>query len=198
MAQRVTTTDKPSLEKSKKERVSGTRPLSDLGEPKSGPLLGGIRLQESVTIDVPAQQLYDYWRNFSNLPRFTKNLKSVQVIDDTRSRWTVDGPAGKELSWEATIIDDRPGEMISWRSIEGSDFDNAGSIWFQPATTGRGTVVKLIFSYNPPAGPLGSLVAKLSGKEPAMLLKQQLRRFKQLMETGEIATTGGQPVVKED
>src|SRR3954468_15160213 len=97
----ITTTEKPSPQTSKKDHVSGTRPLSENGEPQSGPMLGGIRIQESVIIDRPAQQLYDYWRNFENLPDFTRYLESVEVLNDIRSRWTVEGPMGKKLTWEA-------------------------------------------------------------------------------------------------
>jgi uncharacterized membrane protein len=189
--------DKPFAGKSKKEHVSGTRPLDKEGNPKSGPLFGGIRIEEAITIDRPVEQLYNYWRDFTNLPRFCKYLRAVVVLDIMRSRWTVDGPANKQLTWEAAIIDDRPNELISWRSLENSEFDNAGSVRFRPAPGNRGTEVVLTMTYNPPAGPLGSLIAKLTAKEPSFLLKEQLRRFKQLMETGEIATTDGQAAVIE-
>ncbi len=189
--------DKPFAGKSKKQHVPGTRPLTQDG-PGSAPLFGGIRLEEAITIAYPPDQIYSYWRDFTNLPTFCKYLTNVTVLDPMRSRWTVEGPAGKPLSWDAIIIDDRPYELISWRSVDHSDFENAGSVRFRKAPGERGTEIILTFAYNPPAGPLGSLIAKLSGKEPAFLIREQLRRLKQLFEAGEIATTDGQAAVFEE
>ncbi len=194
MQERAGTADKPFVQESKKEHVSGVRPVED-GQEKSTPLFGGIRIQESMTIGRPAAALYAYWRDFTNLPRFCKQLRDVTIIDSLRSRWTVNGPGDKPLTWEAELIEDIPEEFISWRSVEKAEFENAGSVRFRPAPADRGTEVQLIMTYNPPGGPLGSLIAKLTAKEPAVLLREQLRRFKQLMETGEIATTDGQPAV---
>lgn len=197
MHKETTTTDKPFPTKSKKEHVTGVRPLDKEGQPKASPLLGGIRLEEAVTIGRPLRELYAYWRNFTNLPKFCKDLQEVVFIDEMRSRWTVNGPGDKPLMWEATIIEDIPDQLISWRSLADSDLVNAGSVRFKQAPGDRGTEIVLTFSYNPPAGPLGSLIAKLTAKEPAVLLREQLRRFKQLMETGEIPTTDGQSAVIE-
>jgi uncharacterized membrane protein len=197
MREQAVDTDKPFAGKSKKEHVSGTRPVDEHGDPTSGPLFGGIRIEEAITIDRPIEELYSFWRDFTNLPLFCKYLREVTVLDDMRSRWTVDGPAGKQLTWEAAIIDDRPNELISWRSLDGSEFENAGSVRFRKAPAERGSEIVLTMTYNPPAGPLGSLIAKLTAKEPAFLMKEQLRRLKQLAETGEIATTDGQAAVIE-
>jgi uncharacterized membrane protein len=184
MAQKNATAGKPVRNWPEKIRVSGTRPLSRDEVPMDSPVAGGIRLEESILINKSASDLFFFWRDFRNLPAFTPHLKSVQILDENRSRWTVEGPAGKDLSWEARLIEDRPCEVISWRSYEGSDLMNAGSVQFLENAEGQNTEVRLIFSYNPPAGPVGSFLAKLSGKDPAVLLKEQLRRFKHLMESG--------------
>ncbi len=191
--QHTVVSDTPGPQASKKESVSGVRPLSRSGEPLEAPFANGIRLEEAITIGRPLPELYSYWRDFRNLPSFCKYLEHVEFIDEKRSRWTAIGPADKPLTWEAAIIEETPNELISWRSFEGSSFQNAGSVRFKKAPADRGTEINLTFAYSPPAGPLGSLVAKLSGKDPAYILHEELRRFKQLMETGEIPTTDGQP-----
>lgn len=199
MAQRTITADNPVLQNSKKERISGVKPINKEGKTKSPPLLSsGKQLEESTTVARPVSEVYAYWRDFTHLPYFCVYLRDVTVIDDKRSRWTVEGPAGKSLTWEASISEDRPNELIGWRSHEGSDFVNAGSVRFREAPGGRGTEISITFAYNPPGGAIGSLIAKLSGKEPAFLLREQIRRFKQLMETGEIPTIEGQPAVIEE
>jgi uncharacterized membrane protein len=152
-----------------------------------------IRVRKSITINRPAEELYGFWRDFQNLARFMKHVESVQVTGDKRSHWVAKGPAGKRVEWDAETIEDRPNELIAWRSIEGSTVENSGSVRFEPATGGRGTVVRVELEYYPPAGLLGATVAKLLGEEPKGQLAEDLRRFKQLMEAGEIITTEGQP-----
>ncbi len=154
----------------------------------------GIHLEESVTIDKAATQLYEFWRNFENLPRFMHNLESVQVHDEKRSHWVAKGPAGKRVEWEGEIINEVPGELIAWKTLPGGDVQNAGSVRFVPSRAGRGTEVKVVMDYLPPAGRLGHALAVILGRNPAQQIKNDLRRFKQFMETGEIATTQGQPV----
>jgi uncharacterized membrane protein len=144
----------------------------------------GIGVEQSVTIDVPAEQLYTFWRNFENLPRFMGHLKSVTILDDKRSHWVVNGPAGSDAEWDAEIINEIRNELIGWRSIEGSQVGNAGSVHFTPAPGGRGTVVKVVLRYDPPAGKAGAAIAKLFGEDPAQQVAEELRTFKQLMETG--------------
>jgi uncharacterized membrane protein len=153
----------------------------------------GVRVEKAVTINAPAQQVYAFWRNFENLPRFMHNLESVTVHDDKRSRWVAKGPAGSKVDWEAEIINEIPNELIGWRSIEGSRVDNAGSVHFTPAPGNRGTEVKVVLRYDPPAGVVGATVSKLLGEDPAMNVQEDLRRLKRLIETGEIPTTEGQP-----
>jgi uncharacterized membrane protein len=121
------------------------------------------------------------------------HLESVEVIDDKRSRWAAKGPAGKRAEWEAEITEDRPNELIAWRSTASSTVENSGYVRFEPAPGGRGTLVRVELNYLPPGGILGATIAKLLGEEPELQLKDDLRRLKQLMEAGEIVTTEGQP-----
>jgi uncharacterized membrane protein len=144
----------------------------------------GIRVEETVTIDAPADRLFAFWRNFENLPRFMEHLKSVTVIDDKRSHWVAKGPAGSDAEWDAVIINEVPNELIGWRSVDGSQVDNAGSVRFSTAPNGRGTIVKVVLRYDPPAGKVGAAIAKLFGEDPAHQVTEELRTFKQLMETG--------------
>jgi uncharacterized membrane protein len=189
------TINKPFSQKSRKEHVDGVRTLTEDGNVNAAPILGGIRIEEAMTIGKPAQDIYSYWRDFTHLPQFCKQLREVTILDANRSRWTANGPGDTALTWEAVVIQDIPNELISWRSLENSEFENAGSVRFRPAPGDRGTEVTLTMTYNPPGGPLGSLIAKLTAKDPAVLLREQLRRLKQLLETGEIATTDGQAAV---
>jgi uncharacterized membrane protein len=151
----------------------------------------GVRVEKTVTINAPQEQVYAFWRNFENLPRFMHNLESVEVHDGTHSRWVAKGPAGTTVDWEAEIINEVPHELIGWRSIDGSQIDNAGSVNFKSAGD-RGTEVKVVLRYDPPAGVFGAAVSKILGEDPAVNVREDLRRLKMLLETGEIATTEGQ------
>jgi uncharacterized membrane protein len=150
----------------------------------------GIHVEHVVTINRLPWELYDYWRKFENLPRIMSHLDAVNVIDDKRSHWVAKAPAGQQVEWDAEIINDEPGALIAWRSLGGADVDNAGSVRFVPAD--RGTEVKVVIDYIPPAGRIGAAVAKLFGEEPQQQLQDDLRNFKSLMETGEVPTTEGQ------
>jgi uncharacterized membrane protein len=150
-------------------------------------------LRKSITIDRPLAEVYSFWRNFENLPRFMIHLKSVQILDDKRSRWVAKGPAGSEVRWDAEIIEEKPNELIAWKSLPGATVENAGSVRFEPATGNRGTMVRVKLQYRPPAGALGATVAKLFGEAPEKQIPVDLMRIKQLLETGEIARTEGQP-----
>jgi uncharacterized membrane protein len=152
----------------------------------------GVRVDTSVTVNEPAEELYRFWRDFANLPRFMSHLVSIRT-EGERSHWVARGPAGKTVGWDAEIINERPNELIAWRSLPGSEVANAGSVHFTPAPAGRGTVVRVELKYEPPAGRLGAAVAWLFGEEPNRQVREDLRRFKQLMEAGEIPTTRGQP-----
>ncbi|MDX1952699.1 MAG: SRPBCC family protein [Verrucomicrobiota bacterium] len=153
---------------------------------------GKIPLHKVITINRPAEELYRFWRNFENLPRVMGHLKSVTATNDKRSHWVAKGPMGHDVEWDAEVTQDVPNKLIAWRSLEGADVDNSGSVRFETATGGRGTVVRVQLSYNPPGGVVGAKVAKVMGQAPEKQIPVDLIRFKQLMETGEIAKTEGQ------
>ena len=154
---------------------------------------GPIRVEKVVAIDRAPEELYGFWRQFDNLPRFMRHLESVRVVGQNRSHWTAKGPAGSRMEWEAEIVDDRPGELISWRSLPGADVDNSGSVRFERAPGGRGTFVRVKMEYNPPGGLFGASIAKMFGEDPDTQVQRDLYRFKQVMETGQVTTTEGQP-----
>lgn len=143
---------------------------------------------KTVTINRPRRDLYDYWRALENLPNFMENVERVEALENDRYRWVVKAPAGKSVEWIAAITEDRPGEVIAWVSEDGADVPNSGRIDFRDAPGGRGSWVTATILYDPPGGMIGKLVAKLFQREPAIQARRDLRRFKQLMETGEIAT----------
>ncbi len=152
-----------------------------------------ISVERSVTIDVPPAELYSYWRQLSHLPEIMRHLESVTEISPTRSRWVAHAPAGTRVSWEAEIVDDMPGQRISWRSLPHAAVPNEGSVRFQEAPANRGTEVHVRLTYDPPLGRPGAAVAKLFGEAPDVQVREDLRRFKRKMETGELPTIDGQP-----
>jgi uncharacterized membrane protein len=154
---------------------------------------GSVKVERSITINRSAAELYHYWRNFENLPCFMKHLESVTVTSDGRSHWAAKAPLGSTVAWDAEITAETENELIAWRSLEGADVYNAGSVAFQELPGGRGTVVRVTFEYSPPGGTIGAMAAKLFGEEPSQQVAGDLRRFKQMMEAGELATTDGQP-----
>jgi uncharacterized membrane protein len=157
------------------------------------PATGAIHVKKTLGVNRSADALYRAWRDLPALPRFMSHLESVQETGPNRSRWTARGPAGTTVEWDAEIVDDRPGESIAWRSLPGADVDSEGSVRFSRASGGRGTEVVVELEYRPPAGAMGATLAQLFGKEPGQQIQEDLRRFKQLMETGECPTTEGQP-----
>ena len=176
-------------------RVLGvhTAPLGQGAETTSVPYELGIRVDRAVTVEKGRMELFRFWRDLRNLPRFMKHVKSVTVLDEKQSHWVVTAPAGRTVEWDAEIVNEKENEHIGWRSLPDAKVDNAGSVWFKDAPGGRGTVVRVELQYNPPGGTLGALVAQLWGEEPGQQIDEDLHRFKQLMEAGEIATTEGQP-----
>jgi uncharacterized membrane protein len=156
-----------------------------------------VHIEKSITINSTPAELYKFWRDFENLPRFMKDLERVTVLDNNRSHWVAKGPGGKNVEWDAEIYNEKEGELIAWRSMPDADITNAGSVHFEPAPDGRGTVLKVVLNYNPPGGKAAALFAKLFGSEPGQLVEENLKRFKQLMEAGEISTTEGQPSGRE-
>jgi len=152
-----------------------------------------LSLRKSITINRAPNELYQFWRNFSQLAQFMSHLESVTDLGNNRSHWVAKGPAGMKVEWDAQITDERPNEFIAWRSLEGAEVVNSGQVRFEPAPANRGTVVKVQLQYEPPAGRMGAMVAKLLGEAPEKQIAVDLLRFKQLLETGEIARTEGQP-----
>jgi uncharacterized membrane protein len=153
----------------------------------------GVNVLESVTINRPIEDLYRFWRNLENLPQFMRHLDSVEKMTDTISHWRAKGPAGAIVEWDAEVFNEVPPKLIAWRSIEGADVVSAGSVNFDDGGPGRGTRITVNLQYSPPGGKLGAKVAKLFGADAETEIREDLRRFKQLIETGEVATTTGQP-----
>ncbi len=149
---------------------------------------GDALIGKTVTINRPRAELFAFWRDFSNLPRFMENLVSVEQLDNRRSRWVVKAPAGKTVEWIAAITEEGQDEFIAWASEEGAAVPNSGRIDFRDAPGGRGTWVSATILYDPPAGIIGKVIATMFQREPAIQARRELRRFKQLMETGEVAT----------
>ncbi len=157
-----------------KDRVEGEHDASSL---------------RAAMINRPRGELYGFWRDVTNFPRFMENVRSVTVLEPGRSQWSIAGPAGAEIELVSEITEDLPGERIAWTSSEGSDVDHEGWIEFKDNAFGRGTEVRLFISYDPPAGAIGKVVAKVLQREPRVQARRELRRFKQLMETGEVSTS---------
>jgi uncharacterized membrane protein len=153
----------------------------------------GVNVEEAVTINESADALYRFWRNFENLPRFMRFLVSVRQLDDRRSHWVARAPAGRTVEWDAEIINEVPGELIGWRTLDGADVVSAGSVRFKSAGGGRGTEVHVRLQYEPPAGKVGAAIAWMLGHEPSQAIREDLRRLKQLREAGEVPTIEGQP-----
>jgi uncharacterized membrane protein len=149
------------------------------------------RVNKSIVINSSPEELYQYWRDFENLPRFMHHLESVKVTGEGRSHWVATAPAGTTVEWDAEITEDRPNELIAWRSLEGADVYNSGSVRFERAAGGRGTIVRVEIDYDLPGGGLGAAVAKLFGEEPEQQVGSDLRRFKQVIETGEVVISEG-------
>jgi uncharacterized membrane protein len=150
-----------------------------------------VHLETSIAINRSADELYALWRDLKNLPLFMANLESVKELDDKRSHWVAIGLNGKRVKWDAEIYNEKRGELIAWRSLDG-DVANAGSVRFTPGPQNHGTYVQVTMNYNPPAGVIGEAIGQLFGADPAQLIKEDLRRFKQIAETGQVATVEGQ------
>lgn len=142
--------------------------------------------KRAITVNRPREEIYQAWRDFRNLPRFMENLESVEPTGENRSHWVAKAPAGATVEWDADIVEDQPNSLISWRSLPESRVENAGTVRFVPAPNGKGTEIHVELRYTPPGGRLGAAVAKIFGKEPGQQVASDLRRFKQVMETGEI------------
>ena len=154
---------------------------------------GPLELHASVTVNHSPDEVYAFWRDFTNLPSFMLHLLSVTETGEGRTRWVADAPLRKSVSWEAQLTGDEPGRRISWRSLPGSKIDNAGTVHFAPAPGDRGTEVRVVLHYDVPGGRVGRAVAKLFGEEPEQQVRDDLRRFKQVMETGDVVRSDALP-----
>ena len=154
---------------------------------------GTYTVSAGVTVNRSAEEAYALWRDFARLPAFMTHLESVKPEGETRSHWTANSPGGGSVEWDAEIVDDVPAQRLSWRSVEGADVTNSGVVRFSPAPGGRGTEVRVELTYEPPAGALGNTVARLFGEEPRQQVIDDLRRFKQILETGEVVRSDGSP-----
>ena len=173
----------------------GMSTASTSGEPSAKPeeyFRRSIHVQHQVTILKPASELFAYWKQLENLPKFMEHLKDVRRMDGNRSHWIAKGPMNTSIEWDAEIINEEQDRLIAWQSVGDAEVDNSGSVRFVDAGD-KGTEVQVTIDYIPPAGKVGAMVAKLFGEEPAQTVKEDLRRFKSLMEAGEIPTTDGQP-----
>lgn len=157
----------------------------------SVPAERGTKVEHSVTINRPALELYTFWRNFENLPNFMNHLESVKRFGGDRSHWVAKAPGGTTVEWDAEVYNEKEGEMIAWRTLEGSQVASAGSVHFEPAGEGA-TKVRVNLKYDPPGGKLGSLVARLFGENPQQQIEEDLARFKEIMEGGQGAPTPNQ------
>jgi len=146
----------------------------------------------AATILKPRLEVYEFWRNWQNLPRFSRHLKSVEDLGDGRTRWTVEGPRG-DVVWEAETLSDVPGEEISWRSLGDPEVSHHGSVTFRDAPADRGTEVVVQLAYDIPGGFLGETIAKLTGTSPEAEIAESVRRFKTILECGELPIVEGQP-----
>lgn len=152
-----------------------------------------LREQRTVTINRPAAELYEFWRNEENAPLWMEHIERVISLSSTHSRWVMRGPGGTAIEWESEITEDRHGHAIAWRSVPGSKIEQAGRVEFEELANGRGTEVRLKMIYHMPGGIFGSSLATVLGFDPEQQMRENLRHFKMLMEAGEIATTIGQP-----
>lgn len=150
-----------------------------------------MHVKAAVTVNRPREQVYAFWRNFENFPRFMVHVESVERTGAGRYRWAATAPGGR-VEWEAEVVEDTPDEVVAWRSIEG-DVPTAGSVRFVDAPGGRGTEVRVELRYDPPAGGVADAVAKLFGEQPEQQVKDDLRRFKQVLETGEVVVSDATP-----
>jgi len=146
-----------------------------------------VHVEKSIIIDKSPEELYSFWRDFENLPRFMDHLESVNSVGFNRWHWVAKGPVGTRPEWDAEIYNEKPNELIAWRSLDGT-VTNAGSVHFEPASGERGTQVKVVLNYNAPGGKVSALLAKIFGQEPGQMIEGDLRRLKQILEAGEIAS----------
>lgn len=153
----------------------------------------GVKARAAVTVNQPRHEVYAFWRQLENLPRFMRHLISVEPGQGKQSHWVAEGPGGHKYEWDAEIINEVQNELLAWKSLPGADVASAGSVRFSDAPGNRGTEIRVELQYNPPGGIVGAYAARLFGREPEQEISADLKRLKQFFETGEVATTQGQP-----
>jgi len=169
------------------QQLSRSADRGEMTEDRARTSEGGKEVRKTIIIDRSPEEVYSFWHDFSNLPSFMRHLESVQTTGGNRSHWKAKGLAGKTVEWDAEVTDDQPNSRIAWRSLQGSDVQHSGTVRFEQAPGGRGTLVRVELSYSPPGGAIGATVAKLFHREPGQQIADDLRALKQVMETGEIA-----------
>lgn len=152
-----------------------------------------VEIATSMTIECPPEEVYDFWHGFGNLPRFLRHIESVETLDETHTRWTARLPGGVRMQWRAELIEDRPNELLAWQSVHGSDIYNEGYVTFQPVHDGEATEMHARIIYRPPGGEVAARVLRFFERIQDQVIREDLRSFKRLMETGEMPTTRGQP-----
>ncbi len=181
------------IEDSERELISDAPPSTFRRPYKEKALV-----QRTVTVNRPAAELYAFWRDFQNLPKFMDNIRSVERLDDKRSRWTIAAPAATQIEFVSRVTEDVPNKLIAWESEPEATIRNSGKVEFIDAPPGRGTWVRATITYDPPLGTLGRVVAKVLQREPNVQARRDLRRFKQLMETGEVTSSAGPSARKSE
>lgn len=165
---------------------AATRSASSSKEP-------AVDLTAATTVLAPPEEVYAFWRELENLPTFMAHVDRIETTGERTSRWTASAPFGRTVEWEAQIVEERPGELLAWRSLDGADVPNEGSVRFARAPGDRGTEVHVSIRYDLPAGPVGKAVARYFGEDPHQQVDDDLRRFKQVLETGEVVRSDGAP-----
>jgi uncharacterized membrane protein len=145
-----------------------------------------VRFRKSISVNRPPEEVYRFWRDLRNMPRFMKRIQSVEKYGDTRSHWRATGPGGRTIEWDSEITEDHPNSMVAWRTLPGSAFRASGSVRFQPAPGNRGTIVRVQLDLAPPGGGITAAISRLGGADPERDLEDNLRALKQIVETGEI------------
>ncbi|MCW3014175.1 MAG: cyclase [Solirubrobacterales bacterium] len=160
---------------------------------QDGKAAGPMHARAAITVRRPRKEVYAFWHDFENMPQFMAHVESVQITGIRRSHWVATAPAGRRVEWDAEMTADEEAKLIAWRSLEGADVENSGTVRFLKAPGDQGTEIQLELHYAMPGGALGAAVAKLFGEEPSQQVRDDLRRFKQVMETGEVVLSDGSP-----
>lgn len=170
-----------------------TAPKGQGWQTTSVPYELGLRVDRSITIYKPRAEVFRFWRDLTNLPKFMSHVESVRLTGDNRSHWVVKAPAGCTVEWDAVVHNEIENELLAWRTLPGAEVDHAGSVLFKDAPGGRGTKIRVELQYNPPGGAAGAVASKLWGEEPTQQIEEDLLHLKQFLEAGEIPVVAGQP-----